>query len=129
MGMVPIIGVALLAAVLLVLLRQAKPELAVPAGIAAGVVLFLLAMQQIGAVLDLVVGLLERAQLAGRFVTTLLQMIGIAYLTEFGAQICRDAGEHALGGKVELIGKLFILVLAVPILIAVLETLLDVLPA
>ena len=62
------------------------------------------------------------------YLNTLLKIMGIAYLAEFGSQICRDAGEGVIAGKVEFAGKLLILVMALPLLAAVLETILNFVP-
>src|SRR5690606_12031208 len=124
-----IFAVALLGLLLSVLLRRERPEMAVLLSIGLGVVVLAALLRQIGSLLDLITGLVARAQLDLRYAGSLTRIIGIAYLTEFGAQVCRDAGEGNLAGKVELAGKISILVLAVPIVLAVLETLLRLLPA
>ena len=56
------------------------------------------------------------------YFSTVLKVVGIAYLAGFGAEVCRDAGERATAGKLELAGKVIILITALPVLIAVLET-------
>jgi stage III sporulation protein AD len=56
------------------------------------------------------------------YLNTILKIIGIAYVTEFGAQVCRDAGEGAVAGKIEFAGKIMIMVMAVPIIALVLQT-------
>lgn len=129
MGIYQVIAVALVGVVLLALLRQERPEMAVLLSVTVGIVLLLFILREIGSLIDLVAGVAARAELDIRYVGSLLRIIGVAYLAEFGAQICRDAGEGALAGKVELAGKVFILLLAVPVVLAVLETLLRLLPA
>ena len=57
------------------------------------------------------------------YLTTLLKMIGITYIAEFSAGICKDAGYGALGTQLEIFGKLSILAVSMPILLALLETL------
>ena len=52
---------------------------------------------------------------------TLLKIIGIAYIAEFGAQITKDAGQGAIASKIELAGKILILVMAIPILTVVMK--------
>ena len=128
MEIAQVISVALIAAFALVLLRQVRPEVAIPLSVLASVVILVFVLRQIGAVVRLASDLLNEAGVNTRYADSLFKIIGIAYLTEFGAQICRDAGEGALGAKVELAGKVFILLLAVPIVIAIVETLLGVLP-
>ena len=129
MGIIQVVAAALLAAVILVVVRQARPELAVPLSLLVGALLLIYVLAHVAAVVRLVEDLVDRADVEFRYVAGLLKIIGIAYLAEFGAQICRDAGEGALAAKVELAGKVFIVLLAVPIIVAVAETLLRLLPA
>lgn len=127
--MLQVLAFALVTAVLLVGLRRERPEVAVVLSVAAGAALLVFVLRQVAAVVEGVRAVVDRAGVDDRYVTSLLKVIGIAYLAEFGAQICRDAGEGALAAKVELAGKVFILALAVPVLLAVMETLLRLLPA
>jgi stage III sporulation protein AD len=69
-----------------------------------------------------------RANVDFMYLSTILKVIGIAYIAEFGSQICKDAGENAIASKIELGGKLIILVLTIPILTALMEVIIDILP-
>ncbi|NLA05696.1 MAG: stage III sporulation protein AD, partial [Firmicutes bacterium] len=62
------------------------------------------------------------------YLQTLLRVIGIAYLAEFGAQVCRDAGEGSIASRVELAAKVIILVMAVPVIIEIMESVLGMIP-
>jgi stage III sporulation protein AD len=57
-----------------------------------------------------------------------LKIIGIAYIAEFGAQIVRDAGQESIASKIELAGKVLILVLAIPIISIIIETVMKLMP-
>ncbi|PZN07199.1 MULTISPECIES: stage III sporulation protein AD [Thermaerobacter] len=129
MTIAQVVGIALVASVLLVLLRQARPEWALLLSIVTAVAVFLLLVDDIAAIIRVLQEVADRADLDARYTATLLKIVGVAYLAEFGAQLCRDAGESALAAKVELAGKVVILLLAVPILMAVLELLIGLLPA
>lgn len=128
MAVYQVLAVALIGLIFLVLLRRERPELAVLLSVAVGLVLLFTVLAQIRSLLDLLVGLITRAELDLHYAGSLIRIVGIAYLTEFGSQVCRDAGEASLAGKVELAGKVAILILAVPIMLAVVETLLLLLP-
>ena len=56
------------------------------------------------------------------YLTTLIKMIGITYIGQFSAGICKDAGHQATAAQIELFCRLSILVQSVPILLALLET-------
>ncbi len=62
------------------------------------------------------------------YVETILKIIGIAYIAEFGAQITKDAGQGAIASKIELGGKILILAMAIPILTVIIETIISMLP-
>jgi stage III sporulation protein AD len=62
-----------------------------------------------------------RANINKLYLETILKIIAIAYISEFGAQICRDAGQGAIASKIEFAAKIMVVVMAVPIIGAVLE--------
>jgi stage III sporulation protein AD len=62
------------------------------------------------------------------YLTTILKIIGIAYIAEFGSQICKDAGEGSIAAKIEFAAKVLVMVLALPIIVAVLESILRLIP-
>jgi stage III sporulation protein AD len=80
-----------------------------------------------------IIGMLERiavnANVNLMYVETILKIIGIAYIAEFGAQITRDAGQGSIASKIELAGKILIMAMAIPILTVIIETILGLLPS
>jgi len=123
-----IVGLALIVTVLTVLLRQQRPELAVQVSIAFGALVFILMMGKISAVVDVLTELTQRANVNVFYMTIIFKIIGVAYIAEFGAQVCRDAGESAVASKVEFAAKIIVIVLAVPIIVAILESLIRLRP-
>ncbi len=128
MEILQIVAFALIATILVVLLKEHRPVLAMQLSIVVGVVIFLRLISYLSLVLEFLTGMTLQANISLVYLNTLLKIIGIAYIAEFGAQICRDAGEGATAVKVEFAGKLFILVMALPLLSAVLETILKFIP-
>jgi len=125
---VQIVVLALIATFFAVLLREQKPVYAMLIGTVAGVIIFLRLMGYLAAVIQFLTEITLQANISMIYLSTLLKIMGIAYLAEFGSQICRDAGEGVIAGKVEFAGKLLILVMALPLLAAVLETILNFVP-
>lgn len=123
-----VIGFALIAAFFLVILREQRPEIALPLSLAAGVIIFLLVLSKIGEILTVLSELAQRADLNRFYLATLLKIVGIAYIAEFGAQVCRDAGEEAVATRVEFAAKILVVFLALPIVVAVLESIVRLLP-
>lgn len=116
MAIVQIVALGLVAAFLAVVLRQTKPELAVPLGLVAGVLIFLQILGELGTALGFLGQLSDRAGLDPIYLGLVLKTTGIAYLGSFGAQTCRDMGEGALAEKIEFATKVLIMVLALPVL-------------
>ncbi len=124
-----IVGLALTATLIIILVRQARDgETALLVSLVVGAVIFLLLLDRIGTVVKVLGDLSKRAGINQFYLNTVLKIIGIAYVAEFGGQICRDAGENAIASKVELAAKVLIMVLAIPIIVAVLESILRLLP-
>lgn len=127
MEIVQVVGLAIVSVVLLLVIRQQRPELAVLLGLAVGLAVFLMVAQRLAAILDFLRDLASRAQVDSLYLNTILKIVGIAYMAEIGTQVCHDAGENSVASKVELAGKILILVLAMPIVMAILEIILKVL--
>jgi len=85
-------------------------------------------LSKLSVVLNLFRDLAEKAQISQMYLNTILKIIGIAYITEFGAQVCRDAGEGAVAGKIEFAGKILVMIMAIPIIALVLDTIVRLLP-
>ncbi|HHV72919.1 MAG TPA: stage III sporulation protein AD [Clostridia bacterium] len=122
MDIVQIVAFGLIGTILVVLLKQQRPELALQLSIILGVVIFGVIIGKIAAVVDLLKELANKANLNVMYLGTIFKIIGIAYIAEFGAQVCRDAGEGAIAAKLEFAGKVLIMVLAIPIIIMIVET-------
>jgi len=128
------VGLAIIAVVLLLVIRRQRPEMAVLLSLVVGVAIFFMVAQRLTAILDFLRAILDflrelaaRARVDSLYLNTVLKIVGIAYITEIGAQVCRDANEGSVASKVELAGKVLILTLAIPIVMAILEAILRVL--
>ncbi|HFK1515586.1 TPA: stage III sporulation protein AD [Bacillus cereus] len=123
-----IAGLGLVATFLAAVLNQHKSSITSLFIVFVGSVMFLLLIDQIHAILQMIERVASEAKVSNVYVETLLKIIGIAYIAEFGAQITKDAGQGAIASKIELAGKILILVMAIPILTVVIETILGFLP-
>lgn len=109
------VGVLLCGAMLAVVLRSWRPELALCLSLAAGVVVLVLLLGQIAPLLAAVKRLTAAGGLSTDHLTVVLKAAGICLLTQLTADTCRDAGESSLAGKAELVGRVLLLLLAVPL--------------
>ncbi|WP_084157964.1 stage III sporulation protein AD [Bacillus manliponensis] len=126
--MLQIVGLGLVATFLAAVLNQHKSSITSLFIVFVGAVMFLLLIDQVHAILMMIERIADQAKVSNVYVETLLKIIGIAYIAEFGAQITKDAGQGAIASKIELAGKILILVMAIPILTVVIETILGFLP-
>lgn len=123
-----IVGLGLISTILIIVLKAQKPELAMQVGIISGIVIFMLVASKLSAVISLLYDYMSRADIDTSYISTLLKIIGIAYIAEFGAEICKDAGESAIASKIELAGKVIIIVIAVPIFTSLLDLVIEIMP-
>jgi stage III sporulation protein AD len=123
-----IVGLALIVTVISVVLKQVRPEIALQLTILAGASIFILVMSKIKVIVDVLQNLADQANISSYYLLIILKIVGVAYLAEFGAQICRDAGEGALASKIELAAKVGVIVLAIPIIVAITESLVRLVP-
>lgn len=94
-----------------------------------GCVIFLFLVDQISAIIHMLQKIAVDANVNMIYLETILKIIGIAYIAEFGAQISKDAGQGAIASKIELGGKILILAMAIPILTAIIETVIGLIPS
>ncbi|MHB8075032.1 stage III sporulation protein AD [Desulfosporosinus fructosivorans] len=123
-----IVGLALIVTVISVVLKQIRPEIALQLTILASASIFILVMSKIKIIVDLLQNLADQANISSYYLLIVLKIVGVAYLAEFGAQICRDAGEGALASKIELAAKVAVIVIAIPIIVAITESLVRLVP-
>ena len=102
-------------------MRQGKAEFSMFVSFTGSILIAWIAVQ----LLDGITGSLERLEklisVDMEYIALLLKMIGVTYLSEFSSSICRDAGYSAVAGQIELVGKLTILTIGMPIVLALFE--------
>lgn len=128
MEIIQIVGIAITTTIFLIILRQKKPVLALLLSLAFSTIIFILMMDKLGSIISVMKELSRRAGINYFFLDTVLKILGIAYLGEFAAIICKDAGESAVAKKVEFAAKIIIAILTLPIMVAILESLMNIMP-
>ncbi|UOF90118.1 stage III sporulation protein AD [Fodinisporobacter ferrooxydans] len=128
MEIIQIVGLGLSATIFILLVRERAPSFAFLLGLVVCILMFLFVLQKVGTVIGFIENLANQANIGSIYVQTIFKIIGIAYIAEFGAQIARDAGQGAIAQKIELVGKILILVFAIPILQVIVDTILHLLP-
>ena len=118
------IGVAGITAVLLAIeLKGIRAEYGTCLAIAAGWFISFYAVGKMKSIFDAMARIQDMIQINGVYLSTLLKMAGITYVAEFSSGICRDAGYGAIGNQIEVFGRLTILAVSMPIVLALMEVL------
>ncbi len=110
-----IVGVSVVTAVLVLTLRQTHPPFATALGILVGVLLFAVALNASIPAVKSLETLLSRDSIGEIYGPILTKALGISLLTQTAADVCRDAGETAIAGKVEFGGKVLLLLCSMPL--------------
>lgn len=128
MDILQIIGLAIVATVIIAVLKVQRPEIAIQVSLATGIIIFIMILGKITAVIELLDSFASKVNIDTIYLSTLLKIVGIAYIAEFGAEVCKDAGEGAIAAKVEFAGKVVIIVLAVPIITSLMDLVISIMP-
>ena len=121
MEILQISGIAVSGMIIVSLVRVIKPEFAIYIVIATGIVILVLCITQLTAVFQFLKSVYDDMTYGKEYFPIIIKVLVVAYLADFTAQLCNDAGEKAIGNKVELAGKIIIFYLSLPILISILE--------
>lgn len=122
------IGLALAAAVLCMVVRSQRPEMASLCAIAAGCILLLSAVEYVETLREYLQRIVTMTGLQENYLGTLMKTLGVGYVTEIAQQTCDDLGESGIGAKVAIAGKLAVFAMAAPLLTQLLETILQLVP-
>ncbi|MGN1181043.1 MAG: SpoIIIAC/SpoIIIAD family protein [Suilimivivens sp.] len=121
MGMIKI-GILSIAGIMLALqFKSTRPEISLYMGFAVSVVIFSFSVNGIVEILAGIETLQRYISGSSSYFSLLFKAVGITYISEFCASICKDAGYGAVAGQIEVFGKLSVLFLGLPILTAVIE--------
>lgn len=116
-----VVGIGIAAAAIAGLLKGWRPEIAIQVSLAASAVIFFMLVPYLKTVLEMFRNISGQIGIETKYITLILKVIGIAYVTQFGAELCRDAGESAVASKIELAGKVIIMTLSMPVMYKLLE--------
>ncbi|MDD7023477.1 MAG: SpoIIIAC/SpoIIIAD family protein [Lachnospiraceae bacterium] len=121
MDMIRIGAAGIAGAMLAVQLKHMKSEYAVYVSLAVSIFIFYYALHKLHIITETIETLQKELSIRAVYLKTLLKIAGITYVSEFSSAICKDAGYQAIAGQIEIFGKLTILAVSMPILLALLE--------
>lgn len=102
--------------------KSGKSEYASYIGIAACIVIFFFVISKLNIIIETINTIQSYINISETYITVLIKIIGITYIAEFSSDICKDAGHSAIANQIQVFGKLSVLAVSMPIILALLET-------
>lgn len=91
MDIIKIIGIGLISLVMIILLKQYKPEFAIYISLLTGVLILILVMDKLSGVVELIKSISNQSSINQQFIVLLIKITGIAFLSEFAVSVCKDS--------------------------------------
>lgn len=113
--------IGIISVLLYMQMKQMKSDFGLYITFAAGLLIFVYAYYQLEYIIDTINRIQSLIKVNDTYISILLKMIGIAYVSEFSSAICKDAGCSMIGGQIEMFGKLTILAVSMPVVLSLLE--------
>lgn len=126
MLIVKVVGLTFVGLFLTLIFKNSKSEMTTFISLAVGTLILLFMIGQVQEIITFLKTVADRANIDTFYIGVILKILAIAYLASFTSELCKDAGASSIATKVEFSGKIMILVLAIPILMAVLNSILQI---
>lgn len=125
MDIIKIAAIGIISSIIIVVIKQDKPEIALLIGIAAAVSILIILINYLTEVIGLFSLIVSKTGIDASLFSAIIKIIGVGYITEFSASICEDSGNKSIGEKISFGGKIIILILSLPILTAVIDVIIN----
>lgn len=116
MEVIKIVGISIFAVIMIIILKNYRPEMALVLSIITGIGIMLYAISKMSSVINVLNDLVSKSGVNTDFLLIIIKVIGIAYIVEFGKNVCIDAGQSSIATKLEMAGKAVIVVLTIPLI-------------
>lgn len=116
MEVIKIVGVSIFAVIMIIILKNYRSEMALVLSIITGIGIMLYAISKMSSVINVLNDLVSKSGVNTDFLLIIIKVIGIAYIVEFGKNVCIDAGQSSIATKLEMAGKVVIVVLTIPLI-------------
>ena len=123
-----LVGLALISTILCLIIKKDRPEMAMFIGILTGIMILLSVTYKFNFIIESINELANKANIPTMYISLIIKLIGIAYLMEFAIQICKDCGEGNIAAKLEFGGKIIVMTMSFPILISIVDMILNLSP-
>lgn len=126
MLIVKIVALAFVALFLMLLFRNVKSEIGSIIAITTSAIIILMMINPLREIIDFLRTIADKANIDTVYISIVLKILAIAYIASFSSAICKDANADSLATQIDFSGKIMILLLAIPILMAVLNSILQI---
>jgi len=126
MLIIKIVAIAYIALFIMLLFRQSKNELNTLLTLTAGALILLIIIEPLKEIINFLTEIADKANIDTVYIGIVLKILAIAYIASFSSALCKDANADSLAAQIDFSGKIMILVLAIPILMAVLNSILKI---
>lgn len=121
-----IVSFGLVALFLFLLFKDKRSDLSALVALVASILMFLFILDKISMIFHFMQDIAVKANIDAAYLNIVLKIIGIAFISSLGSEVCKDAGANTIANKIELSGKILILTLAIPILMSLLDSILKI---
>lgn len=123
MEIIKIVGISIFSVIMIIILKDYRPEIALVLSIIAGIGIMLFSVYKLSSVINILNDLVLKSGINKEFLLIIIKVIGIAYIVEFGRNICIDAGQSSIATKLEMAGKVIIVILTIPLITSLVNVL------
>jgi len=110
---IAILGI--IAAIFVVVISEKKPEMGMMLGLIFGIIALMIAFGKVGTIVRALEDTISSSGIDAKLLVPVMKITGMAYITQFSVDVCKDVGQNSIAGKIETVGKIMMLVVAVPI--------------
>ncbi|GAA3651514.1 stage III sporulation protein AD [Asaccharospora irregularis DSM 2635] len=128
MEVMQLVGIAIISTTLCLVIKKDRPEMANFIAIITGIVILLSVISKLNFIIESVQNLADKANIPTMYISLIIKLIGIAYIMEFAIQLCKDCGEGNIASKLEFGGKIIVMTMSFPILLSIVEMILNIMP-
>lgn len=120
--------IAIISVILIMTVKQYINNIAILITISSGILIFIIILPTLEEVISSILDIVAMLDVNMEHIGIILKIIGISYICEFSSQICIDAGENAIASKIEMAGKVLIMLISIPIITKLLSLITTLMP-
>ena len=124
MELIKVLIFGIIISILALFLKQIKPEYSLIC-IVGSIIILIYVLKYLTQIFTFFQNVIDKTGVSNKLFITLLKIVGLGYLVEFSASVCRDSGNTSIADKVILAGKIMIFIISLPIISSMFNIVLD----